>query len=109
MERLASDPHERKVRTFFGTPDWRSIEPMKLACESVGIGRLADASVLHWRSGTARIVDFGVVGLHRLQENLRAINVDVSPADLREIDQEASKIAIHGQRYGEASQRMIDR
>jgi hypothetical protein len=62
MERLAADPHERKVRTFFGTPDWRLIEPIQLACESVGIGRLADASVLHWRSGTARLVDFGVVG-----------------------------------------------
>jgi hypothetical protein len=62
IERLAADPHERKLRTFFGTPDWRLIEPIKLACESVGIGRLADASVLHWRSGTPRILDFGVPG-----------------------------------------------
>jgi hypothetical protein len=62
MERLVGDPHERKLRTFFDTADWRLIEPISLACESVGIGRLADASVLHWQSGTPRILDFGVPG-----------------------------------------------
>jgi len=51
----------------------------------------------------------GTTKLYRLDENLGAINVELTAADLREIDQAASKIAIHGQRYAEASQRMIDR
>jgi aryl-alcohol dehydrogenase-like predicted oxidoreductase len=51
----------------------------------------------------------GTTKLHRLEENLGAANVVLSAADLREIDQAASKIAVHGQRYAEASQRMIDR
>jgi aryl-alcohol dehydrogenase-like predicted oxidoreductase len=51
----------------------------------------------------------GTTKLHRLEENLGAANVVLSAADLREIDHAASKIAVHGQRYAEASQRMIDR
>ena len=62
MERLAPDPHERKLRKFFRTPDWRLIEPIAVACESVGIEHLGEASVLHWQSSEPRIVDFGVTG-----------------------------------------------
>jgi len=51
----------------------------------------------------------GTTKLHRLEENLGAVNVELSAADLREIEQAASKIAVHGRRYSEASQRMIDR
>jgi aryl-alcohol dehydrogenase-like predicted oxidoreductase len=51
----------------------------------------------------------GTTKLHRLEENLGAMNVELSTADLREIDQAASTIAVRGQRYAEASQRMIDR
>jgi aryl-alcohol dehydrogenase-like predicted oxidoreductase len=51
----------------------------------------------------------GTTKLHRLEENLGAMNVELSTADLRAIDQAASTIAVHGQRYAEASQRMIDR
>jgi len=51
----------------------------------------------------------GTTKLYRLEENLGAMAVELSAADLREIDRAASKIAVHGQRYTEASQRMIDR
>jgi len=51
----------------------------------------------------------GTTKLHRLEENLGAVNVELSAADLRGIDEAASTIAVHGQRYTEASQRMIDR
>jgi aryl-alcohol dehydrogenase-like predicted oxidoreductase len=51
----------------------------------------------------------GTTKLYRLEENLGAMNVELSAADLREIDQAASTIVVHGQRYAEASQRMIDR
>ena len=51
----------------------------------------------------------GTTKLNRLDENLGAANVVLSAADLREIEKATSKIAVHGQRYAEASQRMIDR
>ena len=51
----------------------------------------------------------GTTKLHRLEENLGAVNVELTPDDVRQIDDAASKVTVHGQRYSEASQRMIDR
>ncbi len=51
----------------------------------------------------------GTTKLHRLQENLGAVNVELTPADLREIDAAASRITVQGERYSEAAQRMVDR
>ena len=51
----------------------------------------------------------GTTKLHRLEENLGATNVTLTPGDLREIDEASSQIAIQGARYSEGSQRMIDR
>src|ERR1044072_6980197 len=41
----------------------------------------------------------GTTKLHRLEENLGAANVELTPDDLREIDEAASKITLHGDRY----------
>jgi aryl-alcohol dehydrogenase-like predicted oxidoreductase len=51
----------------------------------------------------------GTTKLHRLEENLGAADVALTPDDLREIDEAASKITVHGHRYSEGSQKMIDR
>ncbi|HET7457481.1 MAG TPA: aldo/keto reductase [Gemmatimonadaceae bacterium] len=51
----------------------------------------------------------GTTKLHRLEENLGAANVELTPDDLRQIDAAASRITIQGARYSEGSQRMIDR
>jgi aryl-alcohol dehydrogenase-like predicted oxidoreductase len=51
----------------------------------------------------------GTTKLHRLEENLGAAHVALTAADLREIEQAAAQITIHGERYPESSQRMIDR
>jgi aryl-alcohol dehydrogenase-like predicted oxidoreductase len=51
----------------------------------------------------------GTTKLHRLEENLGAVDVELTPADLRAIDGAASRITIQGDRYSEASQKMIDR
>jgi aryl-alcohol dehydrogenase-like predicted oxidoreductase len=51
----------------------------------------------------------GTTRLHRLEENLGAVDVELSPDDLREIDAAASAITVHGDRYSEGSQKMIDR
>jgi aryl-alcohol dehydrogenase-like predicted oxidoreductase len=51
----------------------------------------------------------GTTKLHRLEENLGAVEVELTPDDLREIDAAASRITVHGHRYSEGSQKMIDR
>ena len=51
----------------------------------------------------------GTTKLHRLEENLGAASIALTPNDLREIDAAVTGIAVQGERYGETSQRMIDR
>jgi pyridoxine 4-dehydrogenase len=51
----------------------------------------------------------GTTKLPRLEENLGAEDVELTRDDLREIDEATSRIEIHGARYSEASQRMVDR
>ena len=51
----------------------------------------------------------GTTKLHRLEENLGAVNVELSPEDLREIESASSHIEVHGARYSEGAQRMINR
>jgi pyridoxine 4-dehydrogenase len=46
---------------------------------------------------------------HRLEENLHAATLTLTPLDLREIDDALGKITLHGDRYPEALQRMVDR
>lgn len=50
----------------------------------------------------------GTTKLHRLEENIGAVDVDLTAADLEGIEASASEINIQGQRYSEANQRMID-
>jgi aryl-alcohol dehydrogenase-like predicted oxidoreductase len=51
----------------------------------------------------------GTTKLHRLEENLGAIDVELTGADLQEIEQALKEITIQGHRYSEGAQRMIDR
>jgi aryl-alcohol dehydrogenase-like predicted oxidoreductase len=51
----------------------------------------------------------GTTKLHRLQENVAAAAVELTEGDLREIESAASRIEVHGARYSEAAQRMINR
>ncbi|HTG34725.1 MAG TPA: aldo/keto reductase [Thermoanaerobaculia bacterium] len=51
----------------------------------------------------------GTTKLHRLEENLGAATVELAPGDLREIENAAAHIAVHGARYSETSQRMVNR
>ena len=44
----------------------------------------------------------GTTKLHRLEENLGAAELELTPADLREIDAAASQISVEGDRYPEA-------
>jgi aryl-alcohol dehydrogenase-like predicted oxidoreductase len=51
----------------------------------------------------------GTTKLHRLEENLGAAAVALTPDDLASIEDAAARIPVQGARYSESSQRMIDR
>ena len=51
----------------------------------------------------------GTTKLHRLLENIGAVDVEVTPDDLREIDNAASEITVQGARYPENLQRLVGR
>lgn len=50
----------------------------------------------------------GTTKVHRLEENIGAVNLELNKADLDEIESAASRIEIQGHRYSELSQKMID-
>jgi aryl-alcohol dehydrogenase-like predicted oxidoreductase len=51
----------------------------------------------------------GTTKIHRLDENIGAVAVELTPDDLREIENAASKIAIYGARYPEKLEQMTGR
>jgi aryl-alcohol dehydrogenase-like predicted oxidoreductase len=51
----------------------------------------------------------GTTKLHRLEENLGAATIELTPDDLREIDSVASQITVQGSRYPEHLEKMTGR
>jgi aryl-alcohol dehydrogenase-like predicted oxidoreductase len=51
----------------------------------------------------------GTTKLHRLEENLRAASVDLTPDDLRDINSASSKIKVEGARYPERLEQLTGR
>ncbi len=51
----------------------------------------------------------GTTKLNRLDENIGALTVELTPADLREIESAASKISVQGDRYPEKLMQMVGR
>src|SRR5450432_2363978 len=51
----------------------------------------------------------GTTKLHRLEENIGAVNLEMSPDELREIEVAASKITVQGARYPEKLEQMTGR
>src|ERR1700726_1258816 len=51
----------------------------------------------------------GTTKLHRLEENIGAVSIELTPDDLREIDVAASKITVQGARYPEKLEKMTGR
>ena len=51
----------------------------------------------------------GTTKFNRLEENLGAVNVDLNHDDLRQINEAASQITVHGARYTEAGERLTGR
>ncbi|MEH2091231.1 aldo/keto reductase [Nostoc sp.] len=51
----------------------------------------------------------GTTKLHRLDENIGAVSIELTPDDLRDINDAASKIAVQGARYPEKLEQMTGR
>jgi aryl-alcohol dehydrogenase-like predicted oxidoreductase len=51
----------------------------------------------------------GTTKLHRLEENIGAVNVELTPDDLRKLETAASKIPVQGARYPEELQKLVGR
>lgn len=51
----------------------------------------------------------GTTKLHRLEENIGAVEIELSANDLKEIDDALSHIQVQGARYNEQAQKMINR
>jgi aryl-alcohol dehydrogenase-like predicted oxidoreductase len=111
--------------TTFASDDFRNLVP-RFSAESrkanqdfVGqIGRIAERKratkaqvALAWLLAQKPwIVPIpGTTKVHRLEENLAATSVELTPGDLSEIDVALSRIAVHGARYAEQQQSMVDR
>ena len=51
----------------------------------------------------------GTTKLHRLEENIGAASIELTPEDLREINSVTSNIAVQGARYPERLERLVGR
>jgi len=51
----------------------------------------------------------GTTKVHRLEENIGAVDVELTPQDLRQLDIAASKISVQGARYPEELQKLVGR
>jgi aryl-alcohol dehydrogenase-like predicted oxidoreductase len=51
----------------------------------------------------------GTTKVHRLEENIGAVNVQLSPEDISELEMAASKIPVQGARYPEELQKLVGR
>src|SRR5215210_1686441 len=51
----------------------------------------------------------GTTKLHRLEENIGAVDVELSADDLRELDGLTAQVKVQGARYSEGSQKLINR
>jgi aryl-alcohol dehydrogenase-like predicted oxidoreductase len=51
----------------------------------------------------------GTTKLHRLEENIGAVQVKLTPGEVRELETATSKIAVQGARYPEALQKLVGR
>ena len=51
----------------------------------------------------------GTRRIERLEENLAAVDLELTPEDLAELDAASTSVQVQGARYPEAMQKMVDR
>ena len=78
----------------------------RLHLESLGLAQISLAWLLAQKPFIVPIP--GTRSVDHLHENLRAIDVQLTPADLREIETALSKIEVHGGRMNEERMKVVD-
>ena len=92
--------HQRRWRRAAVKGRWRAGWKCSAASQRVAT-QIALAWLLTQKPSIVPIP--GMTKLHRLEENLGAVNVELTPEDLHEIDEAASEIDVQGERVsGEA-------
>ena len=51
----------------------------------------------------------GTTKIHRLKENIGSTEVELTSDDLSELDNLTAKVKVQGARYGEGSQKLVNR
>jgi aryl-alcohol dehydrogenase-like predicted oxidoreductase len=51
----------------------------------------------------------GTTKRHRLEENVAAVDLELTPEDLEELETAAARVEVHGARYSEDTQKMVNR
>jgi aryl-alcohol dehydrogenase-like predicted oxidoreductase len=85
------------------------VDRVRTVADRVGatVGQVALAWLL--AQGRSIVPIPGTRRLTRLQENIGAADVELSSADLTELDEASTQVAIVGERYPEAMARMVNR
>ena len=113
------------AETRFGTDDFRStvprFSPENVQANQALVDLLARFAAAHQATPAQVALAWllakqpwivpipGTTKLHRLDENLGALRVALSAADLRELEEASDRIEIHGARYPEFHERLTGR
>src|SRR5947209_4040743 len=95
------------------------VQTIRRAHKVQPVAALQSEYSLWWREPEAEVIPTleelwivpipGTTKLHRLEENIGAVSVNLTSDDLREIENAASKIKVVGARYPEELQKMVGR
>jgi aryl-alcohol dehydrogenase-like predicted oxidoreductase len=113
------------ANTEFGQNDFRNIVPRFSAnarrANQALINRLSDLAAAKFATPAQIALAWllaqkpwvvpipGTTKLHRLQENVHAVNITLSADDMRDIDTALSEITVYGERYPEQLQQLVGR
>ncbi len=125
-QRLPHRARSTKNTKFDAKTDFRNVRPTLYSRGSEsesGAGRFAGSKVAERKKATPAQIALawllaqkpwivpipGTTKLHRLEENIGAAAIELTPDDLRQIDSAAAKIPVQGERYPERLQKLINR
>ena len=112
IDDLPPDDYRRNTPRFQGDNFRKNLELVEKVEAIAKRKRCAPSQLaIAWvlAQGEDIVALFGTKRRKSLEENIRALEVELTPADLEEIDDVAPKGAAAGERYNEASMRTIDR